>query len=198
MRVFGIVHLFAEWFGVYRGCAPQVHIDATPKSCWSHFVNTSSLIGMAIREIESISITPEIEQATKQAIEAALVYQKAANRKLGITGEVGEVLVCKILKLRLATSNLEKGIDAVLDGRTYQIKARRPEKGERLKGSSKLSKFSTHKYDVALLAILSSSYEVLEIWSAEYDRIEPIVHKQKRRNPSVGQFKSVAERVYPR
>ena len=58
------------------------------------------------------------------AILAAKAYRKLTDKPLGITGEVGEVLAARLLKLTLKDAR-QPGYDAVgKDGRRVQIKAR--------------------------------------------------------------------------
>ena len=53
---------------------------------------------------ETIEIDNKLINKIKSAIDIALEYEAATNgkRKLGITGEVGEVLVCHKIKLKPA------------------------------------------------------------------------------------------------
>jgi hypothetical protein len=53
--------------------------------------------------VEATSITEEILETVNLAIVAEMTYQKltSCGRKFGITGEVGEILACKLLGLRL-------------------------------------------------------------------------------------------------
>ncbi len=51
-------------------------------------------------------------------------YRELTGKPLGITGEIGEVLAARLLKLKLAEARQE-GYDAVApDGRRVQIKSR--------------------------------------------------------------------------
>ena len=147
-----------------------------------------------------IAVESELLERVEQAIRAALDYESATNgsRKLGITGEVGEVLICKELGLRMMRDPRSEGYDAIdKAGGLVQIKTRRSESGDTPKKSGRLSRFSEHKYDYALFGILDSKYRLTKIWRADYQIIEPIVSKQKRRNPSLSSFIQVAYPVFP-
>ncbi len=147
-----------------------------------------------------ISIDSELLEKVEQAIQVALNYEIATkgSRRLGITGEVGEVLICKQLKLRMMADPRSEGYDAIdTAGQRVQIKTRRSETGDTLKNSGRLSRFSEHKYDYALLGILDANYRLTRVWRADYRTIEPIISKQKRRNPSLSSFIRVAHQVYP-
>lgn len=149
---------------------------------------------------EWIVIDDNIIQKVKLAIEAALAYESATggNRKLGITGEVGEILVCYQLGLRLMLDPRSVGYDALdSGGRRVQIKTRRSESKGLPRDAGRVSRFSEHEFDYALLGLLDHQYRLCEIWQADYDDIMPIVGTQKRRNPNLSLFKRVAHRVFP-
>ena len=91
-----------------------------------------------------------------------------------------------------------EGYDAIdTAGQRVQIKTRRSETGDTPKNSGRLSRFSEHKYNYALLGILDAKYRLTRVWRADYGVIEPAVSKQKRRNPSLSSFIKVAHQVYP-
>lgn len=135
----------------------------------------------------------------KSAINVALEYEAATHgkRKLGITGEVGEVLVCHQLGLKLVLDSRSEGFDAVdRDGLRVQIKTRRSESEGLPTNTGRTSRFSEHQFKYALLALLDNKYELCEIWRADYNKLKPIIKKQKRRSLSLSSFKSVGERVF--
>jgi len=149
---------------------------------------------------ESITVDTILVTIIKQAIAVALDYERATSgaRKLGITGEVGEVLVCSQLGLRIMADPRSEGYDAIDHyGQFVQIKTRRSEIGDIPKSSGRLSRFSEHRYDYALLGILDSKYRLSKIWRADYQIIEPIISKNKRRNPNISSFVRVAHTVFP-
>jgi len=102
--------------------------------------------------------TREIEQIIDDMILLALRYEKSTNgRKIGITGEVGEVKTCKLLSLKLAPF-MEKGYDGIApDNTRYQIKTRRkmepPESG-------KVPAFKNEDFEIAVLTMLNEEYMV--------------------------------------
>lgn len=146
-----------------------------------------------------ITVDSELIEKIDQAILVALEYERATGgaRKLGITGEVGEVLICKELGLNLMRNPRSEGYDAIdKAGGLVQIKTRRSQSGDIPPKSGRLSSFSKHKYDYALLGILDSNYQLTEVWRADYQTLEPIISKQKRRNPSLSAFIHIARRVF--
>ena len=148
---------------------------------------------------DTIKVGRNLVRKVVKAIDAALSYEEATDgmRKLGITGEVGEILVCNQLGLELVLDARSEGFDAIdKDGLKVQIKTRRSESQELPRNVGRTSPFSKHRCDYALLAFLGRSYELREIWRAEYRKLVPIIERQKRRNPSLASFKSVAEKVY--
>lgn len=148
---------------------------------------------------ETIEVDDEMLTLARAAVAAALNYEAATNgkRKLGITGEVGEILACRALGLRLALDPRCIGYDA-LDGKLrVQIKTRRSESPGLPKDAGRVSKFSDHEFDYALLVILTHDYTLCEIWQADYSDCRPIIEKAKRRNPSLAAFKRVAKKILP-
>ena len=141
--------------------------------------------------METIEINDEILKTIYRAIKTAVAYEKLTGRKLGITGEVGEVLVCRRLGLKLAADPLFAGCDATDDmGKCYQIKTRRVDHARGRTGI-----FSKHLFDQAILAILDTGYKIAELYSADFDKINPFIDQAPRRNPSLRQFKAVADKI---
>jgi hypothetical protein len=155
---------------------------------------------MSNYEPKTLIVSDAIMEAAASAIKAELVYQRATNcgRKFGITGEVGEILVCRALGLRMVEDPRSEGFDAVdAEGQCVQIKTRRGENSELPKEGGRLSRFSAHECDYVLLGILSRDYKLNTVWKADFGRLKPIIGKHKRANPTIRQFKTVGEQVYP-
>jgi len=116
--------------------------------------------------VETLPVSPEILRAVEQVVAAELVYEQATScgRKFGITGEVGEILVCQALDLQLVEDPRSAGFDAIDHrGRHVQIKTRRGESCDLPKANGRLSKFFGHDFDYALLGILSRDYKLVEV-----------------------------------
>ena len=148
---------------------------------------------------KTIKIDNRLINIIKSAIKVALEYEAATNgkRKLGITGEVGEVLVCHQLGLKLVLDSRSEGFDAIdKDGLRVQIKTRRSESEGLPRDAGRTSTFSKHEFDYALLVLLDHKYQPQEIWRADYSKLKPIIEKQKRRAPSLSSFKGVGERIF--
>lgn len=151
-------------------------------------------------DLGAVPITRKMIEATRRVIEAAKAYEGAIGgpRKMGITGEVGEILVCHHLGLRLCLDPRSEGFDAIdHDGSRVQIKTRRSESDGLPRDAGRVSTFSKHVFDYVILAILDRDYELAELWRADYRDIIPLIEKQKRRNPGLAGFKRVAKRVWP-
>ena len=149
---------------------------------------------------ETIKINRDILNKINIAIKVALDYEKTMNGKryLGITGEVGEVLVCNQLKMKLVLDSRSEGFDAIdKDGKRVQIKTRRSESEGLPRNTGRTSRFSKHKFDYALLALLDHKYQLREIWRADYEKLQPIIEKQKRQSPSLSAFKKVGRCIFP-
>lgn len=148
---------------------------------------------------DTITINDEILSTVKSAIKAALVYESltGGKRKLGITGEVGEILTCYHLGLRLSIDPRSEGFDAIdKDGLRVQIKSRKSESKGMPRDVGRTGIFSKHKFDFALLSILDNNYQLCEVWRAEHDVLHPIIERNKRRNPSLSSFKKVGRKIF--
>ncbi len=148
---------------------------------------------------EYIIIDDKIIEKTKVAIDNALDYETLfhGKRKLGITGEVGEILVCYHLKLRLVMDSRSKGFDAIdKDDLRVQIKTRRSESKGLPKDAGRTGRFSKHRFDYALLGLLDHNYQLCEVWSADYDKLMLIINKQKRQDLSLSSFKRVGRKIF--
>jgi hypothetical protein len=151
-------------------------------------------------EIKTLEINDELLGLIRGAARAAVTYQAATGgeRRLGITGEVGEVLACHVLGLRLAVDPRCKGFDAVdANGKLVQIKTRRRETPGLPKDVGRIGTFSDHKFDYALLVILNYEYELHEIWRADYRTLAPVIAKERKRNPHLATFKKLGRKVFP-
>ena len=106
---------------------------------------------------ESVLVDDDLVEKAKRAISPALAYEAATHgkRKLGITGEVGEVLVCHQLGLRLMLDPRSVGYDAIdREGKHVEIKTRRSESDGLPRDIGRVSSFSEHEFDYALLCLL--------------------------------------------
>ena len=157
-------------------------------------------MAMTPNTIKTLAVSDAVMDAVASVVKAELVYQRATNcgRKFGITGEVGEILVCRALDLKLVENPRSEGFDAVdTKGRCVQIKTRRGESGDLPKDGGRLSKFSAHECDYALLGILNNEHKLVAVWKADFAKLRPIILKHNRANPTIRQFKSIGVQVYP-
>jgi len=149
---------------------------------------------------KTVRVGKEVVGAVREAVRAELAYERVTHggRKLGITGEVGEVLACHLLGLKMVTHPRSEGFDAIDSrGLRVEIKTRRSESEGLPRDAGRVSTFSAHKFDYALLVLLNRQYEVAQIWRAEYEGLWPVIESQKRRNPNLSSFKRVGRRVFP-
>ncbi len=155
--------------------------------------------GSALDRSEFVEITPELERVVDEAAKVAVRFEEIAGKKLGISGEIGEVRVAKLLGLRLTRSSRTKGHDAVdHDGSKVEIKVRRAEVRDMPTATGRTSRFSMHPFDYALLAILSRSYDVFEVYRADFDKLSMEIRRSPKRTVAIGTFKRIGWRVYPR
>lgn len=151
------------------------------------------------QEVATLKVSDSILETVRNVVAAEMIYERATNcgRKFGITGEVGEILVCRALGLELVKDPRSEGFDAVdEDGCRVQIKTRRGENDDRPKESGRLSRFSGHDCDYVLMGILDRQYCLVEVWKADYEMLKPVIGKHKRANPTIHQFKAIGTKVY--
>jgi hypothetical protein len=152
-----------------------------------------------MNEVETITIDGNMIKKINDAIRIALAYEKHTHgkRKLGVTGEVGEILVCYHLGLRLVLDSRSQGFDAIdKDGLKVQIKTSRSESEGLPKNAGRTGRFSKHPFDYALLGLLDHNYQISEVWRAEYNKLKPIIEKTKRRDPNLSSFKRIGEKIF--
>ena len=142
-------------------------------------------------KIEGQEITNEMEKLVKSIVKVALQYEKITGRKMGITGEVGEIRTCKELSLKLAPP-FTKGYDAIgTDDSRYQIKTRR--KSEEKKRRGKVPAFKNEDFDIAVLTILDENYEIGSICKLEKRELQPFFPKNKKKRISIRKFQRIYE-----
>jgi hypothetical protein len=115
----------------------------------------------------------KLVERIKKVIDTALAYERAtcSKRKLGITAEVGEVLVCHRFGLRLMLNPRTEGYDALdSDGKRVQIKTRRGESKGLPSDFGRIGQFSRHPFDYALLVILDQDYNLREVYRGGVQR----------------------------
>jgi len=150
--------------------------------------------------LETIKVDDDLVKKLTMAVDAALAYEKAikGSRKLGITGEVGEILACHALGLDLIIDARSEGFDAIdKNGLRVEIKTRRSESDGLPRDVGRTSRFSEHEFDYAILVLLDPQYGLSEIWRAEYRDLKPIIDRQKRRDLSLSAFKRVGRQIHP-
>ncbi len=144
-----------------------------------------------MRKNEKLTSDPLIGQIIALAVE----YKKQFNKNLGITAEIGEYKAAKLLKLQRVEGNINPGYDALDGKKKVQIKTRIFKKKAERTGN-----FSNHKYDYALLVLLSPDYEVLEIYKATEYMVKNALDAQSYKRPSlpIGKFMDIGRRIYPK
>ena len=153
-----------------------------------------------MKDQKTIPVNKKLLDKMQQIIDINLEYEALSdgNRGFEITSEIGEVKACELRKLKLLADPNHAGYDALDGSKKVQIKARRSRVDELPKSAGRLSKFSEHPFDYALLVLLTKSYMVAEIWKATYKKLKPVIDKPKGRNPAISAFKKVAHKVYPK
>lgn len=141
---------------------------------------------------EGFKVTKEMRKVVDSAIKVALGYERLTGRKLGITGEIAEVLACDKLELRFLEDPIAAGYDAVDErGKKYQIKSKRV-----LRNEGRMGRFSQHRFHYAILVLFDKDYNVTGIWKASYAKIKPVIERHQRRNPSIREFRNAGKLVW--
>ena len=100
----------------------------------------------------------------------AVEYYHLTGKPLGVTGEIGEFEVARLLGLKLEPPRTE-GYDATdAEGCRYQIKARAFGPGQ--KPGGQIGSFNNKEWDAALLAIMDRQFKIVEIWEADRNTID--------------------------
>jgi hypothetical protein len=140
------------------------------------------------------ALTPD--QLIDQIATLAVQYRKRFGKSLGVTAEIGEYKAAKLLNLRRVEGNINKGFDAYdLGDNEVQIKSRVTTSITQRTGI-----FSSHKFDYALLVLLSDNYDIKEIYRADRKQIEKAIKKQhySKRSLPIGKFIAIGKPVYPK
>ena len=145
----------------------------------------------------------KIGSVLERARLAAIDYYRITGKPLGITGEYGEYIVAKRLKLELAPARTA-GYDATDKAkRRIQIKARSIPSDQNLGGQRLGSIRLDQKWDIVLLVVMNECFEVKWIYEAKREAIEaalkalPISKARKRGVLSLPEFKSIGRQVWP-
>lgn len=149
----------------------------------------------------------DVQQILADVRTLAKEYYTVTKRPLGVTAEIGEFEVARILDLKLAEAR-EPGYDAIdpNNGRKYQIKARalsltngKVNPGQKV-GGIKLN----HPWDAVLLILFNQSFEPVMIYEAERKAVALALAEpgSKARNIrgalSITKFKSIGRKVWPK
>ena len=144
----------------------------------------------------------DIGAILRRAKEVAVDYYQATGKPLGVTGEVGEYEVARLLGLDLSEARTA-GFDATdANGRRYQIKARSIPVAARGR-SQRIGRINfAHAFDAVLLVIMDEVFRTQEIWEAEREAVKSALEapgskaRNERGQLSVSQFRSIGRRVY--
>ena len=143
-----------------------------------------------------------IEEILTQVKPLAIAYYRLTGKPLGVTGEVGEFEVARLLGLELEAAR-SPGYDAKdQSGRRYQIKTRSLDDAS-LRKTQNTGKLNDKDWDAALLCIMNLELEVREIWEADRTSINRelsapgSIGRNVRRQLSLSKFKEIGRRRYP-
>ena len=118
--------------------------------------------------------TAEQERALETIKDLARKLSKEKGRAL--TGLIGELSVCKLLKLNWAPSS---GYDAIDQGGNYvQIKTRRDSKGGTINSVGTVGKFTNFDFHYALYAELDTEFNLLTIYKIDSDVLRSLIKRK--------------------
>ena len=143
-----------------------------------------------------------IEDILTQVKPLAVEYYRLTGKPLGVTGEIGEFEVARLLSLKLAPAR-RPGYDAIdQSGRRYQIKTRSLDDAALKKMKQKTGKLNDKEWDAALLGIMNREFEMLEIWEADRSAVDCELNRpggkgrNVRRQLSLSKFKKIGRLRY--
>jgi len=144
----------------------------------------------------TLIVTKEIKAMIDKIIKIALEYELLTDRKLGVTGEIGEVIVCHKFGLKLLANPLFAGYDAKNEnGKKYQIKSKRYTEYDGGAFTGRISRFSDHKFDYLITVLFDKNYKIIGLYQADYKKIIPIINRHARRNPTIHEIISVSSKL---
>jgi hypothetical protein len=140
----------------------------------------------------------------EEARRIGTAYYRLTGKPLGITGEVGEYEVARIMGLTLLDAR-SPGYDAIgADGRRVQIKARMFAPGRAL-GGQRLGRIkSASEFDTVMLVMLDTDYQPWVIWEAQRTAVLDALaapgsrSRNERGALSISKFRSLSQEVWRR
>ncbi len=143
-----------------------------------------------------------VEDIIAQVKPLAAGYYRLTGKPLGVTGEIGEQEVARLLHLQLEGAR-SPGYDAKDDqGRRYQIKTRSLDTKSRKK-TQNTGRLNDKDWDAALLVVMDEKLAVLEIWEADREDVDRELTRPGSKGRNVGRklslskFKEIGRQRYP-
>jgi hypothetical protein len=122
-------------------------------------------------------VATTLTQILYTAKKAAVGYYALTGKPLGITGEIGEVLAAKRLRLKLADARTP-GYDATdRKGRRIQIKTRSVPRMKKLAGQRIGAIKLDHPWDVLLLVLLDERFELRGMYEVPRRTVKALLTK---------------------
>ena len=135
----------------------------------------------------------------------AVEYYDLTGKPLGVTGEIAEFEAAEKLHLDLVAAR-SPGYDAIrINGQRkekIQIKGRWKRDGTKWGRMSRID--ITKEFDFVVLVLMRADYEIFEIWESDrqavIDRLKAPGSRSRNERGSLGisQFKSIAQKVWPK
>ncbi len=143
----------------------------------------------------------QVMDLLRKAKELAKEYRALTGKPLGITGEIAEFEAAYHLDLKLMGAR-QPGYDATEGEKKIQIKGRCIQKDNHKRvDSQRVGSVNTDKdkvFDSVLLVLLDENFDAAAIYEAKRCDVEAVLKKSnKRRDLSVGKFKSIAGNPRP-
>jgi hypothetical protein len=150
-------------------------------------------------------LAKRIETVLKHAQQTAVEYYALTGKPLGITGEIGEFLAAKHLKLKLALAR-SPGYDAIGRGKKLiQIKTRKIDTSKRFPPRGRMGAIKLkHKWDTVILVLVDEKFQPVAMYEAERKILKKVINKpgggraRKSGALAITQFISAGRKIWPK
>jgi len=156
-------------------------------------------------EKQVMPVTERVMEILRQAKSLAREYRQLTGKPLGVTGEIAEFEVARILQLQLAAAR-QTGYDALetLNGETRRLQIKSRCILDKSKRSQMVPRIDIRKdFDAVLLVLLNQDYEALEILEAERQAVITVLTapgsraRNERGAMAVSKFRAIGKSRWP-
>lgn len=151
--------------------------------------------------METVKVSNSFYNKIRDLKNSSLQYEElfSFERQVGITNEIGEVLLCFLFDLELIKNNRNAGFDAYdpIKRKRVEIKSlrKKPHDENAKIEMQRTSKFSYHEFDYCYFIFFNKQYQPVRLFKAEFVVLKPFIEKGKKRSMTVREIKNVAHEV---